>query len=315
MKYKYLFGPVPSRRLGVSLGVDLIPYKTCSYNCIYCESGRTTKLTNKRAEYIPIKDILEELKHFLQSNPQLDYITFSGSGEPTLNSGIGEVIRFIKTEYPQYKLALLTNGSLMNDSKLQQDLLPIDLILPSLDAVESDVFKKINQPHPGIQLDQVITGLAEFRKMFQGEMLLEVFISPGVNDGPEHLQTLKEKIHLIQPDKVQLNSLDRPGIEDWVQPATHDQLKIIADFLQWPTEIIAKTKDRRTSQAYHTDTESGIIELIKRRPCTLEDLSETLGLHINEINKYIETLLKSQRIFSKKMERGTFFILKDATNE
>ncbi len=315
MKYKYLFGPVPSRRLGVSLGVDLIPYKTCSYNCIYCESGRTTHLTDRRKEYVPTSEILDELEHFLSPNPNLDFITFSGSGEPTLHSGIGEIVQFIKTNFPQYKLALLTNASLMWNKKLQQEILPVDLILPSLDAAEDAVFKKINQPHFRIHLDEIIKGLAEFKKIYKGQMLLEVFISPGVNDGPEHLQKLKEKIHLIRPDKVQLNTLDRPGIEDWVQPATRTQLEKIAAFLDWPTEIIAKVKDRRTSQAYHTDIESGIIELIKRRPCTLEDLSETLGLHINEINKYIETLLKSQRIFSKKMERGTFFILKDAAHE
>ena len=315
MSYKYLFGPVPSRRLGVSLGVDLIPYKTCSYNCIYCESGRTTHLTNKRAEYVPTSEVIKELDHFLSANPHLDFITFSGSGEPTLHSGIGEIVQFIKSKYPQYKIALLTNGSLMADKKLHQEILSIDLILPSLDAVDEKIFKKINQPHHRIHLDQTIAGLAEFNKNYKGQLLLEVFISPGINDQREHLQNLKEKIHFIKPDVVQLNSLDRPGIEDWIQPATRAHLEEIAAFLEWPTEIIAKVRDRRTSQAYHTDIESGIVEMIKRRPCTLEDPSETMGLHINEINKYIETLQKSERIFSKKMERGTFFILKESLND
>ncbi|MFZ5517489.1 MAG: radical SAM protein [Candidatus Zhuqueibacterota bacterium] len=313
MNYKYLFGPVPSRRLGISLGIDLIPYKTCSYDCVYCECGRTTHLTDRRAEYVPTREVVDELREFLGSHPKLDFITFSGSGEPTLHIGLGEIVQFIKVNYPQYKLALLTNGSLMGDPRVHQEILPVDIVLPSLDAVEGSAFKAINRPHFRIDLASIIQGLADFREIYKGAFHLEVFICPGVNDQPEHLHHLKEKIHFIKPDLVQLNSLDRPGTEDWVQPATRLQLEEIAAFLDWQTEIIAKVKDRRAIQSYHEDIESGILEMIRRRPCTLEDLSETLGLHINEINKYLETLLRNQRIASKKMERGTFFIVKDMT--
>lgn len=145
-KYKYLFGPVPSRRLGISLGVDLVLHKTCSLNCIYCECGRTTNLTVQRNEYVPTEIVLSELNHFLASNPKLDYITFSGSGEPTLHSGIGEIVNYLKNNFPSYKIALLTNGTLFNQSKIRQEVKSIDLILPSLDAVSDKVFQKINQP-------------------------------------------------------------------------------------------------------------------------------------------------------------------------
>jgi len=315
MNYKFLFGPVPSRRLGISLGIDLIPYKTCSYDCIYCECGRTTHLTDRRAEYIPTREVISELREFLSSQPKLDFITFSGSGEPTLHSGLGEIVQFIKADYPQYKLALLTNGSLMGDPQVQQEILPVDIVLPSLDAVEESVFKAINRPHFRIKLESIIQGMSDFKRIYKGAMHLEVFISPGVNDQPVHLQLLKDKIHFIAPDLVQLNSLDRPGTEDWVQPATRSQLEEIAALLDWPTEIIAKGRDRRAIQSYHENIESGILEMIRRRPCTLEDLSETMGLHINEINKYLETLLRNKRIVSKTMDRGTFFMVKDTTHD
>ena len=146
MKYKHLFGPVPSRRLGLSLGIDPIPYKTCSFDCVYCECGATTKLTAARKEYIPVDEIISELDSFLSSNPTLDYITFSGSGEPTLNIGIGRVISYLKKNFSQYKIAVLTNSSLFSDPEVREELLLADVIMPSLDAVSENVFQKITDP-------------------------------------------------------------------------------------------------------------------------------------------------------------------------
>lgn len=308
MKYKHLFGPVPSRRLGISLGVDLVPHKVCSLNCVYCEVGKTTDLTITRKEYVPLASILQELENYLSQNPDLDYITFSGAGEPLLHNGIGKVITFLKQNYPQYKLALLTNSTLLTAKNIREEIKDIDLILPSLDAVSELVFKKLNRPHPKLDNEKIIAGLMQFKKDHNVKMWLEIFIIPGLNDTPAELQKLKEAVTTIQPDEIQLNTLDRPGTENWVEPESEERLRAIkAAWQPLPVNIIAKFRSRRKVQSYHKDIEELIIETIKRRPCTEKDLSEILGMHINEINKYLSTLLQEERVKTKQEKRGTFF--------
>ncbi|MEA2096883.1 MAG: radical SAM protein [Candidatus Cloacimonadota bacterium] len=312
MKYKYLFGPVPSRRLGISLGVDLVPHTVCSLNCVYCEVGKTTNLTTEREEYIPLNDILTELKSYLNDKPKLDYITFSGAGEPLLHNGIGKVITFIKENYPQYKLALLTNSTLLYNENVRNEISEIDLLLPSLDAVSEKVFKKLNRPNSKLDNSKIIEGLIKFSKHFSGKIWLEVFIVPNLNDTIEELELLKNVIIDIAPDQVQLNTLDRPGTESWIEPVTKSRMEEIAEFLRpLPVEIIAKFQSRNKLMSYHKDVEQQIIETIKRRPCTDKDLSEMLGIHINdEINKYLSELLHEGSVTSKQQERGTFFCAK-----
>lgn len=306
-QYKYLFGPVPSRRLGISLGVDLVPHKTCSLNCIYCECGRTTNLTIERKEYVPTDTVLAELKTFLEPAPKLDYITFSGAGEPTLHSGIGEIVKFLKTNFNDYKIALLTNGTLFYQPGLIEEVRNIDLILPSLDAASDLIFKKLNRPFHKLKIDKIIDGLIQLRKQFTGQLWLEVLIVPGLNDTEEEIKQLKSHIQRIKPDRIQLNTLDRPGTVTWVKPATKDSLEKIAHQLGSQAEIIANFRQREEVASYNADVESTILQTIKRRPCTVEDLSSTLGLHQNEINKYIETLLSRNLIRSEILERGVFF--------
>lgn len=306
-RYQYLFGPVPSRRLGISLGVDLVPHKTCSLNCVYCECGRTTNLTLERKEYIPTMSVLSELNHFLSTAPKLNYITFSGAGEPTLHSEIGEIITFIRENYPSYKLALLTNGTLFYQDRVRQEVLPVDVILPSLDAASEKVFRKINRPVGKLNIETIIEGLVKLRAEFPGKMWLEIFIIPGLNDTPGEIVLLRKAIHRIKPDQVQLNTLDRPGTVNWVEPATKTGLKAIAQQLDWDTRIIANFQHREQIASYNSDIESSIFQTIKRRPCTMDDLSAALGLHPNEINKYLEALLERGQIRTEVMERGIFF--------
>jgi len=307
MSYRYLFGPVPSRRLGRSLGVDLVLHKTCSFNCIYCECGKTTLLTNERAEYVPTSEVLAELNQFLSATPPLDYVTFSGAGEPTLHIGLGKIVNFIKKNFPQYKLALLTNGSLFYQKKLREEIIEIDLILPSLDAVDENIYQQINRPHHNTKLDQLISGLKQVKKNQNGKMWLEIFIIPGLNDQPDHIEKLKQTVHQIKPDLVQLNSLDRPGTENWIAGATQPQLEDIATKLDWQSKIIAKFPGRKESLSYHENIETAILEIIKRRPCTLEDLSQMTGFHINEVNKYLDVLMKTDQVHARQMERGLFY--------
>jgi len=264
-------------------------------------------LTSERKEYVPTDEVIAELKHFLSTNPELDFITFSGAGEPTLHSGLGKIVDFIKSNYPQYKIALLSNGSLFSQESLRKEVSSIDLILPSLDAVDKEVFHKINRPNRSINLDQIVFGLIELKKVQTGKMWLEIFIIPGINDSADHIEKLKNAIHQIKPDLVQLNSLDRPGAESWVSGAAQDHLEKIAKILDYPTEIIAKFPDRKESKAYHENIENSILEMVKRRPCTVEDLSLMLNMHVNEINKYLDVLIKKDRVHAKQMERGLFY--------
>jgi len=310
--YKYLFGPVPSRRLGMSLGIDLIPKKVCSLDCVYCEVGKTTKLTTQRLEYVKYDKVINELNDFMSTNPKIDYITFSGSGEPTLNSRIGDVLNFIKEKYPDVKTAVLTNGTLLSDKNLRKELLKADVILPSLDAAGEETFKKINRPAPTLSLDEYIQGIIDLRKEYSGKIWLEVLFLKGYNDSEDELIRLKKAIEKIKPDLVQLNTLDRPGTVEGLIALTTDELKRIIDFWGFPNaEIIASQIERTTISSYRSDVESAILETIARRPCTLEDLHKLLGIHVNEINKYLGTLESEGKIVTQSLERGTFYELKN----
>jgi len=306
--YKYLFGPVPSRRLGMSLGVDLVPHKVCSLNCIYCECGRTTNLTILRKEYTPCDEVIAELKGYMKNNPAPDYFTFSGAGEPTLNSRIGDVLDFIKKNWPDIPVALLTNGSLFNHEQVRKQILKADLVLPSLDAASDSTFHKIDRPFHEITIEEYIQGLVDFRKEYKGTIWLEVLILPDINDGIKDLQLLKNAISKINPDKIQLNTLDRPGTINNLRPANKAELQQIMDSWDFTnTEIIASVPERKDMKSYREDTENAILETISRRPCTLNDLGTILGIHINEINKYLGVLDGDGKIETNRQKRGVFY--------
>lgn len=306
--YKYIFGPVPSRRLGMSLGVDLVPKKVCSLDCVYCEVGKTTKLTIDRNEYVKFNKIRDELSHYFNNNPDPDYITFSGSGEPTLNSYIGEVLQFIKQSKPDIPVAVLTNGTMFFDKNVRDAIKDANVILPSLDAATENVFTKINRPQSDLKISQYIQGLIDFRQEFKGKIWLEVFILPGYNDSANELKELKKAIIKINPDSVQLNTVDRPGTVPNLRAATREELQRIVDL--WgldKVEIIAAASKRKNIHSYRNDTETAIIETIARRPCTLDDLTKILGLHVNEINKYLDVLEADKKIETVQQERGAFY--------
>jgi len=306
VKYKYLYGPVPSRRLGFSLGVDLVPFKTCSLDCVYCQLGRTTNLTIDRKEYSPTGEIIDELDEYLKSSPSLDFVTFSGSGEPTLHSHLGEMIAFVKESYRQYKVAVLTNGTLFDRSEVREEVRKADLLIPSLDAVSEPVFKKLNRPHHSLQLQEIIAGLTQLRREFKGEIWLEVFIVPTLNDSEGELKLLKEIIEKIKPDKVQLNTLDRPGAEGWVFATPKERLEAIASYLP-RAEVIAEFPSERKAVSFSKDIEASILSTLKRRPCTSEDLSRFLNIHPNEVNKYLHALLEAEKVKAEERKRGLFF--------
>ncbi len=308
--YKYLFGPVPSRRLGISLGIDLVPKKVCSLNCVYCEVGETTKLSLERKEYILYKNVIQELDDFMSNNPKIDFITFSGAGEPTLNSKIGELIKYIKLHYPDVKLAVLTNGTLLFDKSVRDELLLADVILPSLDAASQEVFNLIDRPVSSLSIKTYIQGLIDLRKEFKGQIWLEVLFLKDYNDSLDELMLLKDAIKRICPDSIQLNTLDRPGTVSDIQALTKSELQSIINLWGFENaQIIAAPIQRENIKSYNQNIEDMILNTIKRRPSTLDDLKSVLGIHINEINKYLSVLEESGKIKKEIQNRGVFYLL------
>ena len=309
--YKYIFGPVNSRRLGRSLGIDLIPYKTCSFDCVYCECGKTTKHTLERKEFFPLDEIKDELKQYLSLAPELDYITFSGSGEPLLYLKFGELAGFLKTEFPQYKTALLTNSSLFINEKARAECLKCDITLPSLDAGDDETFNKINRPCCGIKVSDIIEGLINFRNEFSGKIYLEIFIIPGINDSEEKLLKIKEAVFRIRPDEIQLNSLDRPGTEDDIVSADYEKLKEILEYMDYPGRIISRAKapEKITPKNYY-NIKRIILDTTLRRPLTMEDLMSITGEKEDNLIESVRLLEEKGFVFKKEANGKIFYVRK-----
>ena len=289
---KYIFGPVPSRRLGRSLGVDLVPFKTCSYDCIYCQLGRTTNLTIEKENWCRVDDVLRQLKDKLSLVP--DYITLSGSGEPTLHENCAELISRIK-EITDTPVAVLTNGSLLWQSEVRQSLLEADLVIPSLDAGSKEVFQLVNRPHPDISFDMMMDGLVQFKNEYRGRYWLEVFLLDGINAHEEEIQDLKKCIHFIKPDKIQVNTVSRPPVEDYAKSIPKDRLEHLASQLHINSEVIADYKNVHNQNEFISQRDD-VMSLLERRPCSIEDISNGLALHHNEVVKYVNELLKNNII-------------------
>jgi wyosine [tRNA(Phe)-imidazoG37] synthetase (radical SAM superfamily) len=305
---KYLFGPVNSRRFGMSLGVDLVPHKTCSLNCVYCECGETTRLTSTVAEYVPTDAVISELDRYLAASPGLDVVTFSGSGEPTLHSGIGRIIAHLKSRYPGYRVVVLTNGTLLWNESVRRAIARADIVVPSLDAVTPEAFDRIGRPAAGITPERVIGGLVDFRKEFGGRLILEIFIVPGVNDTATELAALREACHRIGPDMVQINSLDRPGAAVWVRAAAEHELIAIRDYLlPLPVEIIGKPAARACADAPTADLMKSILSTLRRRPSTMEDLLASLGVDRDVLRDLLDSMREKGMITAETLDRGEFF--------
>jgi wyosine [tRNA(Phe)-imidazoG37] synthetase (radical SAM superfamily) len=310
MQYNTLFGPVPSRRLGISLGVDLVPMKICTLNCVYCECGKTSHLTLERKEYVPFETVKKELTHYLAHHARPDYITFSGSGEPTLNSKIGEVIHFLKKQIPDVPVAVLTNSTLFSQKQVRSELCDAEVVIPSLDAATEEIFKIINRPSPHLHADNIIDGLIRFRKEFSGKIWLEVFIIPGMNDTEKELNILKQVIEKIAPDQVHLNTLDRPGSISSLRAATRKELEHVLNVFQMDNaHIVADPPEHKALFSYRQDTSDAILGTIARRPCTLKDLSEILGLQVEEVDTCLKSLQTDKKIMTVKQKRGLFYQL------
>ncbi len=302
---KYLYGPVPSRRLGRSLGVDIMPFKLCTLDCVYCQLGGTTEKTLQRKDYVPVEAVLAELRDKLAEGLEADFITISGSGEPTLNSQLGELIDGIKkiTDIP---VAILTNGTLLCKQDVRADCAKADVVLPSLDAGDEQTFQRINRPHSGLSIEKLISGLCAFRNEFAGRIWLEVFFIEGFNTDTKQVAKIKEAINRIRPDKVQLNTAVRPTAEPGIKSLNVEKLQAIAEELGEKCEVVADFSPARHGRNIEGKAED-LLSMLKRRPCSLSDICSALGIGRNEALKYIAHFQQQGVLDSEKKDGVVFF--------
>jgi wyosine [tRNA(Phe)-imidazoG37] synthetase (radical SAM superfamily) len=303
-KKKYLYGPVPSRRLGRSLGIDIVPFKLCSLDCVYCQLGKTTEKTLQRRDYVPIDAVLAELKDKLAEGVEADFLTISGSGEPTLNSRLGALIEGIKkiTDIP---IAVLTNGTLFYKEDVRADCTKADVVLPSLDAGDEQTYRKINRPHSELTVEKLISGLCAFRTQFTGQIWLEVFFIDGFNTDNEQIAKIRDAIGRIRPDKVQLNTAVRPTAESGIKALAPEELQAIAEKLGENCEVIADFSPPQQGGHFEAKAED-VLSMLKRRPCSLSDICSALGINRNEALKYI-THFQQQGVLNSEKKDGVIF--------
>jgi len=291
--YRYLFGPVPSRRFGRSLGVDLTPRKTCSLDCVFCQLGKTTCKTLSRKDYVPVDAALAEIDAWSKENGKADYITLSGSGEPTLHSGFGEVLKFIRSHSP-IPAVLLTNGTLLHLPEVQEAACHAHIVKVSLSAWDQASFGWMNRPHPELSFRQVVEGQKDFRARFKGQIWLEVFLVAGMNSLPSDVAKIAALAKEIMPDRVHLNTAVRPPSEDFAVPVSRDRLKSLSPLFCPKAEVIAEFEAKQRTEMHAAQEE--IYSMLQRRPCTAQEIAETFSMHPNEVSKYLGKFLRDKRI-------------------
>lgn len=301
----YIFGPVPSRRLGLSLGVDLLNCKSCDFNCIYCELGKTFKYTDKRKIFVKTDDIISELKEFLKTGNKADYITFSGSGEPTLALNLGEAIKEVKkiTDIP---VALITNGSLFYDKKVREDAALADVVLPSLDAADEATFLKINRPHKNFTFNKFLDGIINFCNEYRGKIWIEIMIVKNINDSKEHIMKLKSMLDKI-PDieKIQINTVVRSRAEEYAEPLEQEKSILIKELLGEKAEIISSYKGEKIKTI--DNLKDTIISITRLRPVTLLDLKAVLDFNECDIINTLDILEKENKIKRENLYDKEFY--------
>jgi wyosine [tRNA(Phe)-imidazoG37] synthetase (radical SAM superfamily) len=296
-KYKYLFGPLMSRRFGRSLGIDLCPMKTCSYDCIFCQLGRTKETTSKRNEFFPLKEICNEIIHWLQTGGQAEYITLAGSGEPTLYSRFGELVDFIhsKTDIP---VLLLSNGSLFWQPEVQDAAAKVDVVKLSMSAWNQDLFEKINRPVQEVTFERMINGEIEFRKQYTGKLIQEIFLLAGINSTKSDVRKIAQFVNQIKPDTIHFNTVTRPAAEEFAHSVTKNEMEQFSGMFTPHAEIPPEVSG--TPLLNKDIDEEKILDLIRRRPATLKQLADTFGAHPNVIAKITGKFMREGKIIMKE---------------
>jgi len=316
---KYVYGPVPSRRLGRSYGIDIVPFKVCTLDCVYCQLGRTSEKTIERRDFGPVEPVLAELRNTLAEGLEADFITIAGSGEPTLNSRLGELVDGIK-RITNIAIAVLTNGTLLYREDVRADCARADLVMPSLDAGDEQTFRQMNRPHDNISIENLISGMCAFRDEFVGQIWLEVFFVEGINTDPEQIAKIKDAIQRIRPDKIQLNTAVRPTADPNIRRLDPQKLRAIAARLGPTCEVVADSSPAHGGRLVQGKAEDSLIphlavsrktealfSMLKRRPCSLKDICAGLDITPNEALKYISDLQHRRLIHSEQKDGSVFF--------
>ena len=274
-----VYGPVPSRRLGRSLGVNPIPFKTCNYSCVYCQLGRTTHMTNQRKDFFPPEELLNEIKRVIEvesSHREIDFVTFVGEGEPTLCKSLGWLIRKTK-EIADIPIAVDTNGSLLYREDVRNDLSQADIVMPSLDAGTAETYRKINRPHRGLDFETVVEGLERFRRDYNGEIWVEVMLIKGLNDSAGELKAIKSRLEKIQPDRTYINVPIRPPAEPWAVPPDKEAITLAHAILNDDNVVdITEEETGDFSTEGFTNPEDAILAIIRRHPMREGQVIDTL---------------------------------------
>ena len=307
MDYHYLFGPVPSRRVGRSLGVDLVPSKTCSFDCPFCEVGRTTSETTRRAEYVPTDVVIEELRHWLEHDGEADVITLAGSGEPTLHSHFGDIIEAIQAAC-DIPVVLLTNSSLLHLADVREAAARAAIVKGSLSAWDDRSFKRVNRPASDLDLETVVAGLREFRACFGCQFWIEVFLMRGINDAPGDVAKIAALVESIAPDLVQLNTVVRPPAYQAAEAISPRELEHLAPLFKPKAEIIARFQAGDAVKESSVDR-SHIQAMLSRRPCTIDDIAGAFAISAVQAEALVEDLLATSSIASINRPDGTYYAL------
>ena len=308
---KFVFGPVPSRRLGFSLGVDIIPSKYCCFDCIYCQIGKTTNKEVSRKSFFDPYKIVEEVIDKVRKTEHVDYITFSGSGEPTLNSDLGAMIEEIKkiTDIP---VSVITNGALLYQDDVRKDLMAADVVLPSLDAVSEDIFRYVNRPHSLIDINTIIRGLKWFRSEYKGKIWLEIMLIKDVNDDKEELKRFKEIVSELNVDRVQLNTVTRPPTDEATGRLTKSELGEVCKFFGVPCEIICtfekSVSEKSVKKLDEEDWSQKVLEILKRRSLTLDDVVKITGVSFYKAKDRLKMLENERLIKSYVFDNNIFYM-------
>jgi wyosine [tRNA(Phe)-imidazoG37] synthetase (radical SAM superfamily) len=299
---------VPSRRLGRSLGVDLVPFKTCSYDCIYCQLGRTTNKTLELDEYVPVEGVLAELGEKLKKGPRPDFVGLAGSGEPTLHARIEEIIAGVKALADDVPVAVLTNGALLWRPEVRASLARADLVMPSLDVGTPTSFSCVNRPHAHLSFEQMVDGLLAFSREFTGKIWLEVLLLVRITDHREEVERIAAIVNRMRVDRVQITTATRPPAEACALAIPADELEKLRGAFSCPCEVIAENRQSGLALSSNSENaEARIIALLSRRPCTVEDIAKGLGLRPNEVLKRLYILCAKSIIRTERKGDSMFY--------
>jgi wyosine [tRNA(Phe)-imidazoG37] synthetase (radical SAM superfamily) len=306
---KLVYGPVPSRRFGISLGVDVVPFKVCTLDCAYCQLGHTTRATVTRSRFVPVAEVLEQVRTAIARGPRPDIITFAGSGEPTLYSALGELACALRLEFA-IPLLLITNGTLLERPDVAVDAALFDLVAPSLDAGDEETFLRLNRPAPGITFSGLMRGLTSFAAAHPDKLRLEIFFAAGINDHPAAVASLVAAVADIGPRQVELNTAVRPTADPSVRGVTLEFLQEVARQFPCPAVPIA-SPPRHSSHESNRSPEQlkeAIFATLQRRPCTLADLSTSLAEPEGAVREALAELVRLKVAGGRDRGDATYYV-------